>query len=48
MSSDPSIIPHVIRILLNNPPKTICDIGAGYGKYGVLSRLYLEPKRYKK
>ncbi len=31
-----------------NEPKRIIDIGAGYGKYGVLTRLYLESNCYKK
>ena len=48
MSSSPSIIPYVIKLLWNNEPLSICDVGAGYGKYGVLTRFYLEAKRYKR
>jgi len=46
MSSNVSVIPLVIKILIANTPSRIIDVGAGYGKYGVLTRLYLESVRY--
>jgi len=38
-------IPHVINILLRLQPRSILDLGTGYGKFGVLSREYLKPER---
>ena len=41
-SSNPETIPSVIGLLWELAPKSVLDIGAGYGKYGVLFREYLE------
>lgn len=41
-SSNPETIPAVIELIWNLAPKSVLDIGAGYGKYGVLFREYLE------
>lgn len=38
-------IPHVVNILLQLRPKSILDLGSGYGKFGVLSREYLSVER---
>lgn len=41
-SSNPETIPAVIGLIWKLAPKRVLDIGAGYGKYGVLFREYLE------
>lgn len=41
-SSNPETIPVIIDIAWRLAPKSVLDIGAGYGKYGVLFREYLE------
>lgn len=46
MSSDPNLISPVIKLLVVNKPQKIMDVGVGYGKYGFLSRLYLELEPY--
>lgn len=33
-------IPHVLDVLVAEQPKTVLDVGAGWGKYGVLTREY--------
>lgn len=41
-SSNPEVIPVVIGVLWALAPESVLDIGAGYGKYGVLFREYCE------
>ena len=41
-SSDPAAIPSVIRFVKTLQPKTILDLGCGFGKWGFLFREYLE------
>jgi len=41
-SSSPEVIPVVIGLLWELAPRSVLDIGTGYGKYGVLFREYLE------
>jgi len=41
-SSNPETIPVVIGLVWRLAPKRVLDVGAGYGKYGVLFREYLE------
>ena len=41
-SSTPKIITPIVEKILQVKPKTILDIGFGYGKWGYLSREYLE------
>jgi 2-polyprenyl-3-methyl-5-hydroxy-6-metoxy-1,4-benzoquinol methylase len=41
-TGDIKIIPEVIELLMKIEPKTILDIGPGFGKWGVLMREYLE------
>ena len=38
-------IPWVVDLLIREQPRTVLDVGAGYGKYGVLVREYIEPAR---
>ena len=40
-SSDPETIPVVIGLIRKLKPKSVLDLGAGYGKYGALFREYL-------
>ena len=35
-------LPQILELILFTDPKTILDIGVGFGKYGFLSREYLE------
>lgn len=44
-TSDPSAISHVLTAILDlDPlPRTVLDVGPGYGKYGFLLREYLGP-----
>jgi len=42
-TSDPSALPLIIQLIQNATPRTILDVGCGYGKLGVLVREYLEP-----
>jgi len=48
MSSTHWIIGDILDLLVLNEPKTIVDIGTGFGKWGFLSRLYLELEPHKK
>lgn len=41
-SSNPETIPVAIDLAWQLSPRTVLDVGAGYGKYGVLFREYLE------
>lgn len=43
-SSNPETLPVAINLLWKLMPKRVLDIGAGYGKYGVLFREYLEER----
>lgn len=40
--SNVTAIPGVIEVLQELKPKTMIDIGAGYGKYGMLAREYIK------
>lgn len=40
--SNPETIPVVINLLWQLAPESVLDVGAGFGKYGVLFREYLE------
>jgi len=41
-TSDPNVIPVVIGKVMEFKPKSILDVGVGFGKYGILCREYLE------
>lgn len=41
-SSRYDLIPLVLNIVTNQKPKSILDVGIGYGKYGALFREYLD------
>jgi 2-polyprenyl-3-methyl-5-hydroxy-6-metoxy-1,4-benzoquinol methylase len=41
-TSKPEKIPYVLRTAMLIAPKKVLDIGAGFGKYGLLLREYLE------
>lgn len=41
-SSRPAIIAPILDIIMGLAPKTILDVGVGFGKWGVLLREYLE------
>ena len=43
-SSAPDVIPAVVNLVWELAPRSILDIGAGNGKYGVLFRDYLEQR----
>ncbi len=36
------VIPHILDLLQNEQPRSILDIGVGFGKYGLLIRDTLE------
>lgn len=38
-------IPHVLDVIARERPRTVLDVGAGHGKYGILAREYAEPER---
>lgn len=38
-------IPHVLDVVASEQPRTVLDVGAGWGKYGCLVREYAEPVR---
>lgn len=38
MTSFPDNIPHIAQIIANVNPKTILDVGTGFGKYGLMAR----------
>lgn len=48
MSSNFAGLSEVLELLVVNEPKSVCDLGAGFGKWGVLARLHLEHHPYKK
>ncbi len=35
-------IPHIVRIIRDIAPSSICDVGFGRGKYGLLAREYVD------
>lgn len=41
-SSRPEIIPHIVNLVSHYAPKSVLDIGMGFGKYGIILREYLE------
>ena len=41
-SSDPITIPKVLSVVMGLQPRSILDVGAGTGKYGLLFREYLD------
>jgi 2-polyprenyl-3-methyl-5-hydroxy-6-metoxy-1,4-benzoquinol methylase len=41
-SSSRIFIPYVCKYIENNQPKSILDIGIGFGKYGFLAREYID------
>jgi SAM-dependent methyltransferase len=38
-------IPRVVDAIIRERPHSVLDVGAGYGKYGVLAREYASPER---
>jgi len=36
-------IPRVVDVIVRERPQSVLDVGAGWGKYGVLAREYAEP-----
>lgn len=38
-------IPWVVDVIARERPRTVLDVGAGYGKFGVLAREYAAPER---
>ena len=38
-------IPHVVEVIAKERPRTVLDVGAGHGKYGILAREYADPAR---
>ena len=38
-------IPRIVEMLVRERPRSVLDVGAGYGKYGVLVREYCDPRR---
>src|SRR6266581_4701278 len=36
-------IPKVVEVIVRERPQSVLDVGAGWGKYGVLAREYAEP-----
>ena len=47
-SSSPHIIGKVLETLISLQPSSLLDVGAGFGKYGMLCREYLDYKSYPK
>jgi 2-polyprenyl-3-methyl-5-hydroxy-6-metoxy-1,4-benzoquinol methylase len=49
-TSNPNIIPHIVNSIVKLQPKSILDVGCGFGAYGYLLRQYLDvaQKRYTK
>ncbi len=44
-SSEHWQIPRVVDVIVREQPRSVLDVGAGWGKYGVLSREYANPNR---
>ena len=42
-TSEHSQIPKVMSVIVRERPQSVLDVGAGWGKYGVLAREYAEP-----
>jgi SAM-dependent methyltransferase len=38
-------IPRIVEVIVRERPRSVLDVGAGYGKYGVLAREYADPRR---
>ena len=38
-------LPEVIEVISREQPRSVLDVGAGWGKFGVLAREYAEPSR---
>lgn len=38
-------IPRIVDVIARERPRSVLDVGAGYGKYGVLAREYADPRR---
>jgi SAM-dependent methyltransferase len=38
-------IPWIVDLMIREQPQTVLDVGAGYGKYGVLVREFVNPTR---
>jgi hypothetical protein len=38
-------IPWIVDLIQREAPSTVLDVGAGYGKFGVLVREYVDPER---
>jgi SAM-dependent methyltransferase len=38
-------IPRIVEVIARERPRSVLDVGAGYGKYGVLAREYGDPRR---
>ncbi len=38
-------IPRIVDVIVRDQPRRVLDVGAGYGKYGVLAREYANPER---
>lgn len=38
-------IPHIVDVLQRERPRTVLDVGAGWGKYGLLAREYADAER---
>ncbi len=38
-------IPYVLDVIVREKPRSVLDVGAGYGKYGFLAREYANPER---
>jgi hypothetical protein len=38
-------IPWIVDLIVREQPATVLDLGAGYGKYGMLTREYVSPRR---
>ena len=41
-SSIPQQLNDIVELIIDTNPKSILDVGVGFGKYGFLSREYLE------
>jgi hypothetical protein len=41
-TSHPSQLNEILEVVLKTRPRSVIDVGVGFGKYGVLCREYLE------
>jgi hypothetical protein len=44
-TSEHALIPHILDIVVDENPGSVLDVGAGYGKYGVLVKEYTSARR---